>query len=124
MFSGESASIHQQNSIQESKASAFQGKLHKLSILRKALLLYRPERQLAWFPRLLFYTGILYLFIIEAISIPFMPDMAGEWASGVFGSLVLVLIFWLLSRWAERPRKTADIASAPPPIPPTARDQG
>lgn len=115
ILGGESASFHQEISQQQSKVSAFQEKLHKLSFLRHTLLLYRPARQLAWVPRIFFF-----FFILEAIFIPFMSpsDTFSDRFAGVFGCAILVLIFWLLARWAERPRKTASIATTGIPAPP------
>jgi hypothetical protein len=58
IIENDSLIAHTQISRQQEKTSQFTERIISLPAWRRFFLLYRPERSLAWFPRLLFYSGL------------------------------------------------------------------
>jgi hypothetical protein len=103
--------------VQRNVVAEFHHTIHALPSWRRALLLYAPERTLAWFPRILFYAGFPAFFLIAMVGTDLRADR-----STVIGALFMdfILIVWIivfrsLSRWLEGP--SHGIVAALPDLP-------
>jgi hypothetical protein len=108
---------HTQSSKLQEKTSKFTEHINVLPAWRRLLLFYRPERSLAWFPRLLFYAGVLSFFLFLAVQISdISSNLEGFWGIE-FMVLVWCTVFRYLSRFLEQPHgpSISDTSSIPPP---------
>jgi hypothetical protein len=121
IIENDSLIAHTQSSRQQEKTSQFTERIISLPAWRRFFLLYRPERSLAWFPRLLFYSGLLS--IILFIAVQFTESKAGN-TSAVGGlfifefmAVVWCTVFRYLSRFLEQPHGPSIpvTTSVPPP---------
>jgi hypothetical protein len=114
---------HTQISRQQEKSSEFAERITVMPAWRRLLLLYRPERSLAWFPRLLFYMGLLSIVLFIAVQIAEFKERDSSAAIGgllifEFMALVWCTVFRFLSRFLEQPHsavisETSSIAPTP-----------
>ena len=110
IIQNDSLLAHNQISTQQEKSSAFTHQVNTLPAWRRLLLLYRPERSLAWFPRLLFYTGILSIFFFIAIQFDqFHKDLSAFEGIFLFEFMAIVwcAVFRYLSRFLEQPHTSS-----------------
>jgi hypothetical protein len=121
----DSVLTHAQQNMR-TKSSEFINKLDDLPMWRRALLLYRPARSAAWFPRIFFFIGLLSSLIIPAgFAAPKDPLSGKDFLISELFFLVWMAIFRSLSRWLEQPRHAAidpeiHVRTPPPPPPMSA----
>ena len=112
----DSQAFQQEVAQQQTVVKKFAQTRHALPAWRRALLLYAPKRMLAWFPRLLFYVGMVTLMITLLVLAFDRTQMLG-------GVLVVILevgwcfLFYSLSRWLEQPQHSLVVAVPAPPPP-------
>jgi hypothetical protein len=119
IIEGDALLAHAQMSKQQNTTSEFTGKIRGLSSVRKLLLLYRPERSLAWFPRLLFYVGVVTFILIALSQISDKSNLEGFLLIELM-VLTWIFVFRYLSRWLEQPHGSAlalPVSIPPPPKP-------
>ena len=116
IIQNDSLAVHEQLATQQHRTTEFTGRVHALGALRRALLFYRPERSLAWFPRFLFYLGFFSFFFFGFMQWVDKANVEG-FIIIEFMTLVWTLVFRGLSRWLEQPRGAAILAPAPTPPP-------
>jgi len=122
IIEGDALLAHAQLSKQQSKTSAFSGKILALPFWRKLLLLYRPARSLAWFPRILFYVGVVSSLLLCLVQISEKSNLEGFLLLEIMG-LVWIFVFRYLSRWLEEPHGAVLSVSDSVPIPPPPKPQ-
>ena len=107
---------HTQISTQQEKTSKFTEQVSTLPAWRRLLLLYRPERSLAWFPRLLFYGGLLTFIFFLLFGLIDRSNFEGSLIIE-FMALVWMFVFRYLSRFLEQPHgpSISETSSIPPP---------
>jgi hypothetical protein len=118
IIENDSLLAHTQISRQQEKTSKFTQRVSTLPAWRRVLLLYRPERSLAWFPRLLFYAGLLSIVLFIAVQFSsFGKDAVGGLFIFEFMAIVWCAVFRYLSRFLEQPHgpSISDTSSIPPP---------
>jgi hypothetical protein len=120
IIEGDALLAHAQLSKQQSKTSEFTGKVQALPFWRKLLLLYRPARSLAWFPRILFYVGVVSFLIFVLVHISEKGNLEGFLLIELM-TLVWMLVFRYLSRWLEEPHGA--LLTVPSSIPPPLKPQ-
>jgi hypothetical protein len=104
---------------QRGKSTEFQQKVHAMPYWRRFLLLYKPARSLAWFPRLFFFGGLLLALILlitlfdPAKTFP-LKDLL------IIESMLIVwmAIFRSLSQWFEQPHGPTSLVELPQRVPP------
>jgi hypothetical protein len=124
IIENDSLIAHAQISKLEEKTSRFTQQINTLPAWRRLLLFYKPERSLAWFPRLLFYFGVLCFFLFLAVQISEISkshldrsDFIGFFAFEIL-TLVWCTVFRYLSRFLEQPHgPSISDAGATPPLP-------
>lgn len=118
IIQNDSLAVHQQLAKQQHQSTEFIGRILSMGRLRRILLLYRPERSLAWFPRFLFYLGFFSFFFFSFMQIVDRSNLEG-FLIVEFMTIVWTLVFRALSRWLEQPHGAQSVAQAPcPPAPP------
>jgi hypothetical protein len=122
IIESDSLLAHTQISRQQEKTSKFTERVSTLPAWRRLLLLYRPERSLAWFPRLLFYSGLLSIVLFIAVQFSEFREHNSSSALGglfifEFMAIVWCTVFRYLSRFLEQPHgpSISDTSSMPPP---------
>jgi hypothetical protein len=121
IIQSDSLLAHTQLSTQQEKSSAFTHQVNTLPAWRRILLFYTPERSLAWFPRLLFYAGILsFIFFVIIQFDEFHKDSSAFEGIFLFDFMAIVwcAVFRYLSRFLEQPHTspvTGTTAIPPPP---------
>jgi hypothetical protein len=119
MIESDSLVLHAAASRQQDQSTAYTVKIDTMPWWRKLLLLYKPERSLAYFPRFMFFLGMFTMAIVLIAQ-----TVSPENKEGFYIILVLlagwIFIFRYLSRWLEQPRGVvlAAHAATPPPPPP------
>ncbi len=122
IIENDSLLAHTQISRQQENTSRFVERINVLSRWRKILLLYRPERSLAWFPRLLFYAGLMSMILFVAVQISEFSKSDSSAVGGLFlfefMALVWCVVFRYLSRFLEQPHGSSiSQTNAIPPRP-------
>jgi hypothetical protein len=122
IIENDSLLAHTQISRQQENTSRFVERINVLSRWRKILLLYRPERSLAWFPRLLFYAGLMSMILFVAVQISEFSKSDSSAVGGLFlfefMALVWCVVFRYLSRFLEQPHGSSiSPTNAIPPRP-------
>ena len=127
IIENDSLVAHAQISKLEEKTSKFTQQINTLPGWRRLLLFYKPERSLAWFPRLLFYFGVLCFFLFIAVQISEIYKSGSTDRSTVEGffvfeflTLVWCTVFRYLSRFLEQPHGPSISDTGAPPPPPKA----
>lgn len=121
IIENDSLLAHTQISRQQEKTSRFTERVSTLSAWRRLFLLYRPERSLAWFPRLLFYAGLLSIVLFLAVGFSEFGKGNSSAVGGLFifefMAIVWCTVFRYLSRFLEQPHgaSIADTIPIPPP---------
>jgi hypothetical protein len=122
IIQNDSLLAHNQISTQQEKSSAFTKQISTMPAWRRIFLLYWPERSLAWFPRLLFYTGIFSFFFFGAIQVSEFHNKDSSAFIGIFlfdfMAIVWCVIFRYLSRFLEQPHASATSGTTAIPPPP------
>ncbi len=119
MLENDSQAAQVQMLRQRGRSNAFQEKVHSMPLLRRLLLLYKPARALAWFPRLFFFVGlILALFMLFSLFDQTKEFGPKDLAIVEFMLLIWMAIFWYLSKWFEQPHTSSLIPGSSPPPPP------
>lgn len=116
---GDALLAHTQMSKQQHRKSEFAERILALPFWRRLLLLYKPGRTLAWFPRFLFYLGLATLIIFSLLQISDRSNLEGFLVIELM-LLVWVFVFRYLSRWLEEPHGSAltvPVSFHPPPTP-------
>ena len=119
ILESDSLTVHAQMSTQQGIASEYKKTVHSLSLWRRLLLLYPPERSLAWFPRLLFYIGLFSLIVFSVFQISDRSNVEG-FVIVEFMTIVWIVVFRYLSVWLEQPHGSSlglPVIAAPPPPP-------
>jgi hypothetical protein len=112
---------HTQSSKLQEKTSKFTEHVNVLPAWRRIFLFYKPERSLAWFPRLLFYAGIFSFFLFLAVQVNEYKSTDPSAFEGLFlfefMAIVWCAVFRYLSRFLEQPHgpSITDTSSIPPP---------
>jgi hypothetical protein len=112
---------HTQSSKLQEKTSQFTEHVNLLPAWRRLLLIYKPERSLAWFPRLMFYAGILSIFLFIVTQISEFKNQDPSAFEGLFlfefMAIVWCAVFRYLSRFLEQPHgpSITYTSSVPPP---------
>jgi hypothetical protein len=116
IIESDSLLAHTQISRQQEKTSKFTERVSTLPAWRRVLLLYRPERSLAWFPRLLFYGGFLCFVIFLLFQLSDKSNPEGFLIIELM-TLVWMFVFRYLSRFLEQPQgpSITETSSIPPP---------
>jgi hypothetical protein len=120
IIESDSLLAHTQISTQQEKTSKFARQVNVLPAWRRLLLFYRPERSLAWFPRLLFYAGLVSIVLFIAVQFSEFKDKDPSAFEGLFlfefMALVWCSVFRYLSRFLEQPHGTSvtEASSVPP----------
>jgi hypothetical protein len=116
IIESDSLLAHTQISRQQEKTSKFTEQVSTLPAWRRLLLLYRPERSLAWFPRLLFYGGLLTFIFFLSFGLIDRSNFEGTLIIE-FMALVWMFVFRYLSRFLEQPHgpSISETSSIPPP---------
>ena len=115
--------FHEELTRQQNTAEEYNTKLHALRFWRRWPLLYAPARSVAWFPRILFFIGVLTLGLFVLSEIVTRINFGG------FTLIESMLVVWIvtfrsLSRWLEQPPHgthptlTHEVPSHIPPPPP------
>ena len=87
---------------QRGKSTEFQQKVHSMPYWRRLLLLYKPARSLAWFPRLFFFSGLILAFVLLlTLADPTKTFPVKDLLIVEFMLLVWMAIFRSLSQWFE-----------------------
>jgi len=121
IIESDSLLAHTQISRQQEKTSKFTERINILPAWRRILLLYWPERSLAWFPRLLFYAGLLSIVLFIAVQFSEFKEKNSSAFEGLFlfefMAIVWCFVFRYLSRFLEQPHGTSigETSSHPPP---------
>jgi hypothetical protein len=119
MLENDSQAAQVQMLRQRGKSNAFQEKVHSMPFLRRVLLLYKPARALAWFPRLFFFVGlVIALFMLFSLFDQTKEFGPKDLAIVEFMLLIWMAIFWYLSKWFEQPHTSSLIPGSSPPPPP------
>ncbi len=105
---------------QHGKSTEFEKKVQSIPFWRRFLLLYKPARSLAWFPRLFFFVG---LFLAITLLLFTVFDPVKEFTLRDFGIVEFMLFIWMaifrsLSQWFEQPRGTASLIESASTLPP------
>jgi hypothetical protein len=120
IIENDSLLAHTQISRQQEKTSKFTERVNILPAWRRLLLLYRPERSLAWFPRLLFYAGLFSIVLFIAVQFSEFGKSNSSAVGGLFifefMAIVWSIVFRYLSRFLEQPHgpSISDIRPIPP----------
>ena len=117
----DSVAAHAQQTKLRGKSSAFQIRLDALPLWRRLLLLYKPARSTAWFPRIFFFGGLAFALLVP-FGLAATPDPLTykDFAISEVFLIVWMVIFRSLSRWLEQPRHAAadtEVTAYPPPTP-------
>ena len=119
MLENDSQAAQVQMLRQRGKSNAFQEKVHSMPFFRRLLLLYKPARALAWFPRLFFFVGlIIAVFMLFSLFDQTKEFGPKDLAIVEFMLLIWMAIFWYLSKWFEQPHTSSLIPGSSPPPPP------
>lgn len=102
IIENDSLLTHTQISRQQEKTSKFTKRVSILPVWRRLLLLYWPERSLAWFPRFLFYGGFLSFIFFLLIQLNERSNLEGFTIIELM-TLVWMFVFRYLSRFLEQP---------------------
>lgn len=116
IIESDSLLAHTQISRQQEKTSKFTKRVSVLPLWRRLLLLYWPERSLAWFPRFLFYGGFLTFITFLIFQLSDRSNLEG-FLIVEFMALVWMFVFRYLSRFLEQPHgpSISETSSIPPP---------
>jgi hypothetical protein len=113
---------HTQISKLQEKTSKFTAQINVLPIWRRLLLFYKPERTLAWFPRLLFYAGVLLMLLCVAVQISESSKTIDSSNFEGFFLIEFMILVWCavfryLSRFLEQPHGPSinETTAIPPP---------
>jgi hypothetical protein len=118
MLANDSEAAQSEMIRQRGKTTAFQQKVHSMPVLRRLLLLYKPARALAWFPRLFFFVGLfLALLLLITLFDPSKEFGPKDLAIVEFMLFIWMAIFWYLSKWFEQPHTSSLVPGSPPPPP-------
>ncbi len=118
MLANDSEAAQSEMIRQRGKTTAFQQKVHSMPFLRRCLLLYKPARGLAWFPRLFFFIGLfLALLMLFTLFDPTAEFGRKDLAIVEFMLFIWMAIFWYLSKWFEQPHTSSLVPGSPPPPP-------
>jgi hypothetical protein len=120
----DSFAFHENLAEQQVTATQFKKVRRGLPFWRRWLLLYRPERSLAWFPRMLFYIAFPIFVLIALVGTDLRADHATLVGSSAACMLLVVwmIVFRSLSRWLEQPHGSHLLVPedfAPHPQPPS-----
>jgi hypothetical protein len=121
IIESDSLLAHTQISRQQEKTSKFTQRVNVLPAWRRLFLFYRPERSLAWFPRLLFYAGLLSIVLFLAVQFSEFGKSNSSAVGGLFifefMAIVWCTVFRYLSRFLEQPHgpSITEASSIPPP---------
>jgi len=117
MIESDSLVLHAAASRQQVQSTAYTAKIHTMPFWRKLFLFYKPERAVAWFPRLFFYLGLAFCaFLLFAFADPESRRDVTLYVELFF--VTMTLIFRFLSHWLEQPRGVALVPQAATPVPP------
>jgi hypothetical protein len=105
---------------QHGKSTAFQKKVQIMPFWRRFLLLYKPARSLAWFPRLFFFIGLFFAIILLFT----LFDPAKEFSLRDLSIVEFMLFIWMaifrsLSQWFEQPRGSSSLIESTSTVPPS-----
>jgi hypothetical protein len=116
IIESDSLLAHTQISRQQEKTSKFTKRVSVLPVWRRLLLLYWPERSLAWFPRFLFYGGLLTFIFFLLFQLSERSNIEGFTIIELM-ALVWMFVFRYLSRFLEQPHAPSigEANSIPPP---------
>ena len=104
---------------QRGKSTEFQQKVHSMPYWRRLLLLYKPARSLAWFPRLFFFSGLILAFVLLlTLADPTKTFPVKDLLIVEFMLLVWMAIFRSLSQWFEQPHGPTSLVELPQRVPP------
>ena len=117
MIESDSFVAHAVASTQQAQTNQFTEKIHTMSIWRKVLLLYKPERSLAYFPRFMFFLGIFTTTLVIVVQASTQGDKEGFYII-LFLLVAWILIFRYLSSWLEQPHGAMLLPRTAPPPPP------
>jgi hypothetical protein len=119
----ESESLLAQSQVlgQQRTSSEYERLVGSVPFWRKLLLLYKPQRALAWFPRLFFYIGLFLAAVfpfslVDPTNKDFTPK---DFIVAELFMLVWMAIFRSLSQWLEHPHASALPTAAAPSLPKT-----
>jgi hypothetical protein len=104
---------------QRGKSTEFQQKVHSMPYWRRLLLLYKPARSLAWFPRLFFFAGLLLAFVLLiTLADPAKTFPVKDLLIVESMLLVWMALFRSLSQWFEQPHGPTSLVELPQRVPP------
>ena len=102
MIESDSLVAHAAASSQQAQRTQFTQKIHTMPLWRRALLFYKPDRSLAYFPRFMFFLGITTTVLVLAVQASTQGDKEGFYII-LFLLVAWILVFRYLSSWLEQP---------------------